>query len=278
MSSAYTIDAIDLSTAKEKTPIQSTLAAEVAGVYIVAAPGPASIHFGGGGQPWPVVQGKYYKCCPPERDGIFVTNTRASGFMLVAVVFASGAIEVLGQDEAAVAAGRVVYSRPSQNGSVNSGPVVQLYNPATASGASPVNLVIQRIVAATVVSGRASVSFMRRQLSNNGGGVLTDGAARFLDRRLATAVPIALVRDAGIVGVIAGSTFDNLFYTELGGSFQVPLAEELHSASFGGTATTTDMLQPGELITLSPGWGCQVQHSQAGAGTTMTVFFVASPQ
>lgn len=280
MSSAYTIDAIDLSTPKEKTPIPSSMAAQVAGVYIIAAPGPASLHFGQGAQPVPVVQGKYYKCCPAEHDGIFVTNTQAAGFMLVLVTYEGGAIEVLGQDETAAAAVRAIYSKPAQAGSVNSGPLVQLWNPPTAAGFSPRNLVVQRIVAGSAVAGRASLAFLRRQLSNNGGGALTQGAARFMDRRLAPANPIVLVRDAGILGVIAGSTFDNLFWGELGATFQIPLTEELHSVTFtgGGGTANADMLQQGDEVTLAPGWGVAVQHSVAGAGTTMTAFFVARPE
>lgn len=277
MSSRYTIDAIDLSVAVERSPIKSAAAAQVAGVYIVSAPGPASLHFGQGGQPVPVVQGKYYKCCPPETDGIFVTCTVASGFMLVLVTYEGGAIEVEGQDETAAAAARIVYARPAQAGSVNSGPLIQLWNPPTASGASPRNLVIERIVATSGVAGRASVAFLRRQLSNNGGGVLSSGAARFLDRRLAPANPMALVRDAGILGVITGSTFDNLFWSELGGTFQVPLTEELYTVTFAGTVTGIELLGT-EKITLAPGWGAAVQHSVAGAGTAMSAFFVASPQ
>lgn len=277
MSSAYTIDAIDLSVAVEKKPIPSSLASQVAGVYIVSAPGPASLHFGQGGQPVPVVQGKYYKCCPAETDGIFITCTVAAGFMLVLVTYEGGAIEVSGQDETATAAARVIYSKPAQAGSVNSGPLIQLWNPPTVGGASPRNLVVSRVVASSGVAGRASLAFQRRQLSNNGGGVLTLGAARFLDRRLAPANPIVLVRDAGILGVISGSTFDNLFWSELGGTFQIPLTEELHSTQFSGTNTAVDLLRD-ETITLAPGWGCAVQHSVAGAGTAMTAFFVASPQ
>lgn len=279
MSSAYTIDALDLSVAVEKKVIPSSQAAQVAGVYILSAPGPASLHFGQGGQPIPVVQGKYYKCCPPEHDGIFVTCAVAAGFMLVLVTYEGGAIEVSGQDETATAAARVVYSKPAQAGSINSGPLIQLWNPPTTSGASPRNLLVTRVVASSGVAGRASIGLLRRQLSNNGGGVLTLGAARFLDRRLAPANPMALVRDAGILGVISGSTFDNLFWSELGGTFQIPLTEELHSTQFSGTNTAVDLLRDAtETITLAPGWGCAVQHSVAGAGTAMTGFFVATAQ
>lgn len=278
MSSKYTIDALDLSAAKERTPIPSSLGQQVYGVYVISAPGPASLHFGQGGQPWPVVQGKFYRCCPAETDGIFVSNTLAAGFLLIAVVYVGGAVEVSGQDETAAAAVRSIYARGSQAGSINAGPTIQLFNPATASGASPRNLVVQRAVAGSGVAGRASLAFMRAQLSNNGGGVLTLGAARFLDRRLAPAAPIALVRDAGILGVIAGSTFDNLFYTELGGTFQIPGTEELHTVVFTGTNTNVDFMQQGEQIILAPGWGVSMQHSVNGAGTLMSGFFVAYPQ
>lgn len=278
MSSAYVVEDIDVSVAREKTPITSSLAAEVYGVYVAILPGVASLHFGQGGQPIPVVQGKYYKCpCQPERDGIFVTNAAAAGHMLVMVAYSAGPIEVSGQDETPVSAVKSVYARGAQAGSVNSGPIIQLWNPPTVSGVSPRNLVVERAVANTGAVGRVSVALMRRQLSNNGGGVLTNGAARFLDRRLAPADPIALIRDAGILGVIAGSTFDNLFYSELGGTFQIPQSEELYIAFFTGNNANEELITK-EQIVLSPGWGMSMQHSQNGAGVQMSGFFIASPQ
>lgn len=273
MSSAYTIDLVDLSSPKEKTPIVSTLASPVVGVYIISAPGPATLHFGQGGQPWPVVQGKYYKFCPPETDGIFVTNTVAAGFLSVAVTYEKGSVEVIGQDETPQAAVKAVYARSNQGGSVNSGPVVQLHNPANSGR----NLIVNRIAAASGTAGFCALTMMRRVLSNNGGGVLTLGAARFLDRRLAPANPIVLVRDAGILGTIAGSTFDNLFYTELGGAATVPITEALQTVAFAGAANVLDFLRDNEPITLSPGWGVQVQHFTNGVGVLMSAFFVASP-
>jgi hypothetical protein len=198
--------------------------------------------------------------------------------MRVAVFYESGAVEIYGQDETTAAAARVVYARSSQPGSVNSGPLIQLWNPPTPGGAVPVNLVVSRIVASSAAAGRGSLGFQRRQLSNNGGGVLTPGVARFLNRNLAPANPIVLLQDAGIVGVIAGSNFDNLFWSELGGTFQIPLSEELQTVNFSGTITTLDFLLGGDIITLPPGWGVAVQHSQNGAGTQMSAYFIASPQ
>jgi hypothetical protein len=279
VSSRYVTEIVSLTVGAEKTPIPSSLANPVAGVYVMACPGPAALHFGQGGQPLDVVQGKYYKCCPAETDGIFVTNGAAAGFLKVMVTYEGGAIEVSGQDETPAAAAKIVYAVANQPGSVNAGPTIQLWNPPTVGGVPAQNLVVSRVVAGSAVVGFAALLMMRRQLSNNGGGVLRTGAARFLDRRLAPADPIVLVRDAGILGVIAGSNFDNLFYSELGGTFQFPVGEALQTVRFtGGGAVNGDFLREGEPITLAPGWGVSVQHSQNGAGTLMDAFFVASPQ
>src|SRR5712691_532610 len=93
------MEEIDLSAARDRTPITSTLANKVATIHAIAVPGQASLHHAPGGQPWPIVQGKEYEPCPPEADGIFVTNTAASGFMLLGISFEVGAVIVRGGDE-----------------------------------------------------------------------------------------------------------------------------------------------------------------------------------
>src|SRR5207245_11705447 len=104
----------------------------------------------------------------------------------------------------------------------------------------------------------------------------TSGAARFLDRRLAPANPIASLRDAGIFGVIAGTTFDNLlFASEFASGAQMPLTEALWSARFAAQAT--DELLRSAVVTLAPGWGLTVQHSATGAGNQIDVAFEATP-
>ena len=130
MSSAYVIESIDLSAARDRTPIESTFANKVATVHAISVPGACSLHFGQGGQPWPIVQGKEYEPCPPEDDGIFVSNVAAAGRLLLGITFEAGSVVVRGNDEAGTRAGQIAWGRAQQAGSVNAGPTIQLFNPA----------------------------------------------------------------------------------------------------------------------------------------------------
>jgi len=275
VSSAYQIEAIDLSAPRDRTPIIATLASPVEAVHVIFAPGPASLHFGQGGQPWPIVQGKSYEPCPPETDGIFVSNIAAAGFLLLAISFASGPVKVRGQSETARGAAIAIYSRVQQGGSVNSGPAIQLWNEEPIAGR---NLIVSRVKVANAGTAGAILMLLQRQrLGNAGGGVLTPGAARFLDRRLAPANPIAATRDAGILGTIAGSTFDNQLYNpEFGvATGTMPLVEALWSARFA--AQQNDEMLKDNVVTLAPGWGLTVQHSVNGVGVQIDVAYEASP-
>lgn len=274
MSSAYVVEAIDLSAGRDRTPIISTLANKVATVHAIQVPGAASLHFGQGGQPWPIVQGKEYEPCPPESDGIFVTNVAASGFMLLGISFEVGAVLVRGGDESLTRTGQIVWGKGLQAGSVNSGPVIQLFNPAN----SGKTIQLTQVRATSGSNGNIYLIFQRRQASNNGGGVLTLGAKRFLDRSLAPANPIVAVADAGISGIISGTTFDNLlFQTEFLNGALIPVTEAILIAIIaGGINAAVDFFPTGIFSRLPPGWAATLQHNLNGAGVTMNGSFIGT--
>lgn len=90
MSSAYVVENVDLTVAHERLPLVSTLANPVGSVRCVKLPSAAFIHFGQGGQPWPL-EVLTYKPCPPERDGIFITNAPGGGTLVLGIGFDTGA-------------------------------------------------------------------------------------------------------------------------------------------------------------------------------------------
>lgn len=273
MSSSYTVESLDLSAARDRTPIASTLANPVATVYAAILPGQMSVHFGQGGQAIPMVQGKQYRPCPGEKDGVFFSNVASSGSALVVITYETGSISIEGQDESLTRSGLIAYGRAAQPGSVNSGPAIQLHNPA----ASGKVILVSRISCAVNTNGTVYLVLHRKQIGNSGGGVLTNGAKRFLDRFLAPANPITVVDDAGISGLIRGTTFDNNFFTEFGLAPGVaanfPIASAFMFLLMNNT-TPGEFLAPGQLIRLPPGWGCTTQHGPNGVGVQLgTVFY-----
>ena len=274
MSARYQNVVLDLSVARDRFPIQATLAAPVATVYAQVVPGAASVHFGQGGEPVRLIQGKDYRPCPAESDGIYVSNLTSSGFLILTVTFAGGAIEINGDDESVAGAAQIVYGRASQGGSVNSGPIIQLYNPAN----SGKQIKVTRLSLTSASNGNMYLGFTRNPLGNNGGGVLTNGAKRFLDRNLAPANPMTVADDAGISGLIRGSTFDNNFWTEYGlapgAAFQFPVTSATAIlAVSAGVNIPGEFLSDGQFFVLPPGWGAAVQHGVNGAGVVISAAF-----
>lgn len=274
MSSRYTLITLDLSKVRDREPIPATLSNPVATVNAQLVPGAAYIHFGQGGEQLRIVQGKDYRPCPAETDGVFVTNVASSGFLVLAVTYAGGAIEVNGQDESQSGAAQIVYGRANQAGSVNAGPIIQLRNPANSTKI----ITLTRISAVSATNGNLYLAFQRNILSNNGGGVLTPGARRFMDRSLAPAAPMAVLDDVGIVGIINGSTFDNNFWTEYGlapgAAANFPPANAYSALIVGaGVNVPGEFLFTGQFARLYPGWGVAVQHGVNGAGVQITASF-----
>lgn len=236
-------------------------------------PAAASVHFGASGEPIRLVQGKEYRPCPGETDGVFISNVASSGQLVLIISYEGGLIEIEGSDESGIGSAQVVWGKAAQAGSVNSGPLVQLRNPANSGKI----IKLSRVSATSGTNGNIYLAFQRNIISNNGGGVLSTGSKRFLDRSLATANPMTVSDDAGISGLIAGSTFDNAFWTEYGLAAGAAMNFPPTSATFqllvaGGINIPGEFLYTfGQEIRLYPGWGCAVQHGVNGAGVTMNV-------
>jgi len=273
VSSRYANVALDLSVARDRVGIPVTLAARIATVNAQVVPGAASIHFGQGGEPIRLIQGKDYRPCPPESDGIFVSNVASSGLLILTVTFEGGAIEINGDDETVAGAAQIAYGRANQAGSVNSGPIIQLYNPAN----SDKQIKVTRVTVSSASNGNIYLAFERNQLGTGGGGVLTNGSKRFMDRNLAPANPMTVSDDAGISGLIRGSTFDNGFWTEYGlapgAAFQFPTTSATNAISLTATLNVGEFLLTGQFFVLPPGWGAAVQHGVNGAGILLTASF-----
>lgn len=274
MSSKYGNVALDLSVARDRAVIPATQANPVATVNAQLVPNAASIHFGQGGEPLRLVQGKDYRPCPPETDGVFISNVASSGFLILAVTYADGSILIYGQDESVAGAAQIVYGRANQAGSLNAGPIVQLRNPANSGKI----ITVSRVSCTSATNGNLYLAFQRNILSNNGGGVLTAGARRFLDRSLAPATPMGVLDDSGIVGVVNGSTFDNNFWTEYGlapgAAANFPPANSYMSLIVGGGVNVPgEFLFTGQFFRLYPGWGAAVQHGVNGAGVQINASF-----
>lgn len=90
--SAYTIEALDLTTPRAAAKIDSTLANPVGAVYVIALPAAAQVHFGQGGQPWDLEQGKTYELCPAETNGIFISNAASAGLLKLGISFETGEV------------------------------------------------------------------------------------------------------------------------------------------------------------------------------------------
>ncbi len=90
MSTAYTVVSFDLSVARTQMPIDGTVQNPVDAVYVIALPAAVSLHFGVSGSPWPAEAGKSYEPCPPERDGIAISNVAAGGLLVLGIGYAIG--------------------------------------------------------------------------------------------------------------------------------------------------------------------------------------------
>lgn len=274
MSSRYSNFLLDLSTARDRFPIPVAAANRVATVNAQLVPNAASIHFGQGGEAIRLVQGKDYRPCPPEQDGVFISNVVSSGFLVLMLTFDGGSIEIDGNDESLSGAAQICYGRANQAGSVNAGPIISLRNPANSGKI----ITVTRVSAQSATNGNLYLAFHRTILSNNGGGVLTSGARRFLDRSLAPANPMAVLDDAGISGLVTGSTFDNNFWTDYGlapgAAPNFPPANAYSTLIVGGGINVPgEFLFTGQRLTLYPGWGVAVQHGVNGAGVNINASF-----
>lgn len=229
----------------------------------------ATVKAGTGGQEIQLPQeGQGIKLCPPTNEGLYILVPAGQAGQLRLGIN----VELFGASTEVLETPRIVYSRYQQAGSVNSGPAIQLRN-------GTVDKII-RVLSVYVESATAAAIWAvlhRRQISNNGGGVLTAGNARYLDRRKAPDNPILATRDAGIVGQIAGSTFDNQLFVEFAGGGATPPVAEVIELARGPIGTTETPLK-GQVVTLNPGWALTVQQSQNGAGVQLSATFVATEE
>lgn len=93
MSAAYSIEQFDLSVARDRMPIPSTVGANVATVYCRKLPSPASLHYGNN-QAWELEQGKDYRPCPAEHDGISLSNPVGAGTLVLVITIDGASVEV----------------------------------------------------------------------------------------------------------------------------------------------------------------------------------------
>lgn len=92
---AYQVLQFDLATIRDKEVINTTRNNPVATVSVIQLPAGAgvSIHFGQGGQAWPLLnQGAMFEPCPPERDGVYLSNPAGAGTLILAVTYEGGRI------------------------------------------------------------------------------------------------------------------------------------------------------------------------------------------
>lgn len=93
----YDVIDFDLATPRTKEPVGTTRGNPVATVVVIALPAGADVdvHFGQGGQPWPLLnQGMQFKLCPPERNGVLLTNVIGGGILTLGVSYGdAGGIE-----------------------------------------------------------------------------------------------------------------------------------------------------------------------------------------
>lgn len=92
---AYQVLTFDLATVRDRELIQSTRNNAVATVAIVQLPAGAgvSIHFGQGGNGIPLLnQGMEFQPCPPERDGVYLSNPAGAGNLVLLVSYEGGRI------------------------------------------------------------------------------------------------------------------------------------------------------------------------------------------
>ena len=71
----------DLATPRDKTAIASTVGSPIEAVYVIQLPAPVQLHFGAGGNPIDLEQGKSYEPCPSEIGGLLLSNAVAGGFL-----------------------------------------------------------------------------------------------------------------------------------------------------------------------------------------------------
>jgi hypothetical protein len=91
VSSAYYIESLDLGTVREKFALVPTLGGRVGAVYCAQLDAPAFVHFGSG-PAWPLEQGKTYPPCPPETDGIQISNPLGAGTLVLGISYDQGEI------------------------------------------------------------------------------------------------------------------------------------------------------------------------------------------
>ncbi len=91
--SAYQRFDLNLATPRQREVLSGTQGAKVATVYAVKLDAAASLHFGQGGQEWPIEVGKSYEPCPAETGGVYVTNAAAGGTLSLMVTMDEGEIE-----------------------------------------------------------------------------------------------------------------------------------------------------------------------------------------
>lgn len=208
-----------------------------------------------GGQPFPVPpEGKTLRFCPPLDGGVVVTV--APGQAGTAILVANLDLEGSSQPPEGAP---IVYNRANQAGSVNAPPTIQLWNPV---GSGRI-IRVRDLAPSTGTNGRYGWVFSTQQLSNVGGGVLSAGVAAYLDRRIIKP----------IIGVIAGSTFDNSLQGSAGTGV-IPVGLFDRTTQIVGGLLSSQLWTPGTYVYLLPGMGITVQHNQNGAGTIGDCVFV----
>lgn len=255
MSGTYLPVTLDLS--KQGTQDVAPAGVPVESIAVLSLPPGAVLTIGEkGGQQFPVpAEGKTLGFCPPLDGGVvaIVAAGQSGGGVLVVNLDLEGSSQP--PEPQFIGSARV-----NQAGSVNSGPMVQLFNPVGSGKLARV--ICSR--AHTATAGRVLASITDYQLTGSGGGALTAGLLAYLDRRLAVTGP-------PIKCTLTGCTFDNA----------IPVVGPHNTgtialARFGGQVQSADVLQPGKSVVayLTPGLGLLLIHDQNGAGTIMDVDMV----
>jgi hypothetical protein len=95
MSAAQRFD-LNLATQRDQEVISGTQGALVATVRCTNLPAAAQLSFGQGGAKWDLEAFVDYRPCPPERNGIYITNLPAGGTLTLMVTMAEGEVASVG--------------------------------------------------------------------------------------------------------------------------------------------------------------------------------------
>lgn len=95
----YDVVEVPLDAKHAQQLVSSTRGQPVGYVTVIALPLNADVglHFGSGGKKWPLKnQGQFFKICPAERDGVYVTSEVAAGNVVLGISF-GGQLEASGR-------------------------------------------------------------------------------------------------------------------------------------------------------------------------------------